>query len=150
MFKRIGDELDGIRHEMINLGKWLELLCKTLREVSEGSTEGERVSALEGAVEAIRGEVAGGLVKAEALKAAARAAEDRERTHMKRAEAALELAKGVEGGEDVDPFEAAARAYADVVSEGDGEAVEPLSPVSHGVVSIDQSREIARAAKRGR
>lgn len=148
MFKKIRNELAGIREEMLNLGEWLEVVAKAIREGSEGGGDPDRLSALEGRIEAVTGRVEAGLVEMGALKAASRAAEDRERGHRKRAEASLELARELEGGQEVDSFEAVGRAYADLVDSGDDPPSEGVQGVSLGVENGITGRARARAAKR--
>jgi len=130
------------------LGESLDQVTVAIGALSEGTGDGERLSSLEGAVEAVRGEIAASKVYVDAQHAAARASEDRERSHMKRAEKALELAERTEGGEAVDSFEAFGRAYAGVAAEGDDEPVDGVSPVPEGVVPRSASGSMARAQKR--
>jgi len=148
MFKKIVTALEDIRKVLFAIGEELEGLSKTLRGISEGSTEGERVTALEGAVESLNGRVEAGIVQQEALKAAARAAEDRGRGHLQRAEKALELAKTLDGGEDLDPFEAAGREYQRQLSPGDEDEGGDVQAVQNGVVGSGGRASVARAAKR--
>jgi hypothetical protein len=112
----------------------------------------DRLSALEGQLAAMQGIMDSTLIKAESLKAAARASEERERGHMTRAEKALELARGSQTGAEEDPFEVAGREYAALEDEqfpiGNAERGEGLPAVPAGMGSGLTHREIAKAAKR--
>jgi hypothetical protein len=88
------------------------------------------------------------VIKADALKATARAAEDRARGHMRRAEGYAKITESMEGSEDIDPFEAAARAYSEL-SDGDVSVdSNDVPPVSTYMEGRRQRRSVARAAKR--
>jgi len=149
MFKKIVDQLHGIRLELDGLTKALRLASTELREVSESGADGERLSALEGRMEVVLGQVEAGLIKAASLKAAARAAEDRARGHQNRGDKAYGLAASLESGEEADPFEQAARAYADQVQSGDGGPGNGMSAVPEGMEGGGSGLDAARAAKRG-
>jgi len=149
MFKKIVAQLAGIRNELTVLCKGVGLLVDAAEKGSEGSTDTERVSALEGAIEALRGEMAANTIYADSKLAAARAAEDRERHQAKRAEKYAELVAESEGGEDEDSFEALGRAYQGFLPTGDDAGSEGLPPVSNGVADRRQGLAMARAAKRG-
>lgn len=125
----------------------LGVLAELLRESSESGGDPARLASLESRIEAVVGMVDAGLVKAESLKAAARAAEDRERGHMKRAEAALELAQRVEGGAEVDPFDEVGRAYADLAATGDAPE-DVLQAVPSGLEDRRAGLAAVRAKKR--
>jgi len=148
MFKKIIRELAGIRVNLDALGKSVRNASETLRALSVDGDDGGRLSALEGRIEAVAGQVEAGLIKGEALKATARAAEDRARGHMKRAEGYAKLAESLEGGEDEDPFEAAARAYSEL-PDGNGE-IDPgeMPSVSSHLEGRRARRAVARNAKR--
>jgi len=150
MFKKIAGELHAIQMVLVGLGGAVRHLSDGLREGSEGSADPERLTALEGAIERLRGEMDATIIKAESIRGAARAAEDRGRGHMKRAEAALEAAESIEGGEDIDPFESAARAYAEQLSSGDDETNGGLPFVPQNVEDFAQGLAAVRAAKHGR
>lgn len=150
MFKKITHELNGIRLELTALGKAVRIAADSFRDVPASSADGERLSALEGRIETVLGQVDAGVIKAEALKATARAAEDRMRGHMKRAEGYAKLAESIEGGEEPDPFEAAIGAYEGVVPEGNEVAVDPLPAVQGTLADRRAGREMAKAMKRGR
>ena len=148
MFGKITRELNGIRLELRAFVVAVRAATDVLETSLEGGTDNERLATLEGRIEQVAGLVEAGITKAEALKATARAAEDRARGHQKRGDAAVELARSIEGSEDEDPFEAAGRAFAGVVSEGDGDAGEGVPPVSNGLESYGTRGDTARAAKR--
>jgi len=151
MFKKVCSELNGIRLQLDALTKALRIASDGFREGSLGSGDPERISILEGRIESVIGMVEAGITKAESLKGAARAAEDRTRGHMKRAEAALELAESAGGGEEIDPFEAAGRQFeADLAAEGNGKDLAP-EEVPSMLTSLDDRRarrQLARNAKR--
>jgi len=149
MFKKIVNELKGIRDCLDSLEEGLRIASEANQKGSAGGVDAERLSALEGRIEVILGQVEAGITKAEALKATARAAEDRERGHAKRAEGYLELAKGIEGSEDGDPFETAGRAYAEAISGGNDDEGPGLSPVPNGVEGRRSGLARVRQAKRG-
>ena len=150
MFGKITRELNGIRLELNGLTKAFRIASDGLRDSVATTTDDERLARLEGRIEVVAGEVAAGLIKADALKATARAAEDRARGHLNRAEKTLELAEGIEGGEERDSFEEAARAYAAVNGATDDEAQFALPPVSSGLEGRRQSLTDVRSRKRGR
>jgi len=122
--------------------------AEALRKSSEGTTDPERLAVLEGRIEAVDGRVEGGLIEMGALKAAARAAEDRGRHHLKRAEKTLALATELEGSEEVDSFEAAGRAYGLQPPPGDDAEVDEVPPLPSRVANHVGGRETAKAAKR--
>jgi len=148
MFKRIVHELQVLGAEAKGLNVGLALLVNAHREGPEGGGDAERLLALEGAIERLRGEMDASIIKAESIRGAARAAEDRGRGHMKRAEAALEAVQSVESGEDEDSFETIGKAFQDYLPPGDDEGVEALPAVSNGVAERRQSLTMARQAKR--
>lgn len=148
MFGKITRELAGIRLELRAFVVAVRASTDVLQNSLESNPESERLATLEGRIEQVAGLVEAGITKAEALKATARAAEDRARGHQKRGDAAVELARSIEGSEDEDPFEAAGRAFADVVSEGDGEPSEGVPAVRDGVASFGTRGGTAREAKR--
>jgi len=150
MFRKIIRSLDGIRLEVQSVTKALRLLSEAQQDPPVNEHLAERLAQLEGRLEAVVGTIDAGIIKAESLKGAARASEERARGHMKRAEAANELAQSLEGGEDADPFEQVGRAYESLVSEGDEAPLEQLSPVHNGVDNRRASREFAKDAKRRR
>jgi hypothetical protein len=121
---------------------------EALQALSREGIDPSILESLRGEIAALRGEVAGKLVKAESLKAAATAAEARERGHANRAEMALELAKRTEGSEEVDSFEQIGRAFAGVVPEGDDESLEGLHSMPNGLAPGRESGASARSLKR--
>jgi len=149
MFKKIVFELRMIYGAIGLLGETVRVSSEALREGSAGGADPERLSALEGRMEVVLGQVEAGIVKADSLKSAARAAEDRTRGHMKRAEGYLELAKGIEGSEASDPFERAAEDWERELSEGNDAAQSALPPVPNGVEGRRESLARVRAFKRG-
>lgn len=150
MFLKIRRELHGIRTEIQHLTGAFLAASDALRD-SQGSTvDQDRLAALEGRIEVVLGTVEAGLVKADALKATARAAEDRARGHLKRAEAYAELANGAEDGEGADPFEVAARAYEGAVPQADGNSSGEVYAVPGGVDSRRADLDAARSQKRQR
>jgi len=148
MFKRISRELSGIRYEIKTLVSTLRMAAEVLRDVTEGGVDPERLAKLEGRLEAVMGEVQAGVIKADALKATARAAEDRARGHMKRAEGYAKLVTDLEDDEETDPFEAAGRAFEGVLPERDDEANGGVPVLPNSVAHRRQGRELAKAAKR--
>jgi len=149
MFKKIVHQLEGLRVAISGVGS----AVRAASEVPQDSTALDavlaRVASLEGAVQELRGEVSAGVIKAEALKGVARAAEDRARGHMKRAEGYAKLVESIEDSEDLDPFEEAAREYEAVLSPGDDEPSNPLPSLSNGLEGRRQSLTLARSLKRG-
>jgi hypothetical protein len=149
MFRKITQELHGIRLMIADM-------VKAIRIISEASQEGpaygdmpERLSTLEGRLAVALGDIDAGILKADSLKAAARASEERERGHMKRAEAAVELAKELEGGEETDPFEAAGRWYSEHGPGNDeGSTANGVPSVPEGMEISRSGRDMAKAAKR--
>lgn len=101
-------------------------------------------------IEQVEGRVEAGLIEMGAKVAAARAAEERERNHMKRAEKYAEAVDDVEGSQEEDPFEAVGRAYADLARAGDGPPLEGVPPLQPGLENGLSDLDSARAAKRGR
>ncbi len=150
MFRKITHELKGIRSEMVSCSTWLRRISDGLQDIPEGGADADRLSALEGRFEVVLGQVEAGIIKAEALKAAALASESRADGHRKRGDKAFELAKSLDDGEDEDPFEQAARAYADQLSEANGEVVDPVYGVRPGVEGGGPDLDAIRAAKRAR
>lgn len=148
MFGKIETRLEEIRARLEAIRQTLEFIGDGVRALSEGGADGDRLSSLEGAVKAVRGEMAGNRVYVDAQLAAARASEDRERGHKNRAEAALELAKRTEGGEEVDSFEEIGRAFASVVPEGNDAESEGMYPVPESLVSSRAGAATARSLKR--
>jgi len=150
MFKKITRELHGLRMEAHAVGASLAAIRDALQALDRGEGEAQRLSELEGQLAAFQGQIDAGITRADALKGTALAAEDRARSHAKRAEAALELAQSVEGGEDEDSFEAVGRAYAGVVPDGNG-AVSPdeaVPSLPNSMAERRASRASARASKR--
>jgi len=148
MFKTIRLEMRGIRGALEGIRGTLKLASDSRQEPTGYDGVLERVASLEGTVESLRGEIAGSIIQAEALKATARAAEDRARGHMKRAEKYEQAVAELEGGEDEDPFETIGRAYQDLLPTGDDEGEQALPAVSNGVAERRQSLTMARQAKR--
>jgi len=91
MFKKLTVEISRISHEIVNLRLALSEFARTVQ--GAGGTEAyeglrARLDSLEGPLNAKLGEVEGLLAKAEGFKHAARAAEERSRGNLKRAEEA--------------------------------------------------------------
>ena len=149
MFSNITDSIDGVREDLRDIASCVRDLTEALQALSGTHTGSEKIVELEGRIEQILGQVDAGITRAEALKGAARASEERERGHMKRAEAALELARGNDDGEKTDSFEEAVRAYHDVV-EGDAGSGESngVSTVPDGLEGDGDGRAWAKAQKR--
>jgi len=151
MFKKIVDGLEAIRIEAALLVSAVRIASDRLRALGEGTADHERLSALEGRIEQLQGQIDAGIIKAEALKATARAAEDRARGHQKRGEAAYELAQSLEG--ERDPFEVAAERFSQEngvpQADGDGGEIEGVPPVSSSVGDRATDVQIARNAKHG-
>jgi len=122
---------------------------EAFRETPGGGADTERLSALEGRMEVVLGMVEAGITKAEALKLTARAAEDRARGHLRRAENYAELVQSSEAGEEADPFESAARAFTNDLPSGNDEGIEGMPPMPHGVGEAGSDIARAKAAKRG-
>jgi len=148
MFKRISRSIDGLRLEMNAMTKTVRLMSERAQESGNSDVLSERVSTLEGRIEAVLGQVEGALTRAESLKGAARASEERERNHAKRAEGFLEAVRSAEGSEETDPFEQAGRAWQDQLAEGNDGENGGLSPLPSSVEGRRDGREVARAAKR--
>jgi len=150
MFKQITRELRGIRDELRAVRESARIASEALQ--SPGVHEGvaDQLNELTRRVETVSGEVAAGILRADAFKATALAAEDRARGHMKRGEKAYELAQSSESGEEEDPFAAAARAYAALGSGGNDVDQSAMSPLSPSVAGDIEGREAAKAAKRRR
>ena len=151
MFSKIARAIEETAHELRLLNDTLKTALEELQTLPPGSADLERLAALEGRIEAVFGIVEAGLIEMKARKAAAAASEARERGHLKRAEAALELAQELEGGEEGDSFEAAGRAYAGVVSPGDdgAEPEQGVLPLPDGVEGRVSGLAAVRAAKHG-
>lgn len=152
MFSKIRLELKGIKSEIRALASTLRITTDALQLLDRGGVDSERLTSLEGRIEVILGEVAAGVIKSDALKHTALAAEDRARGHMKRAQGYAKLVEELEGGEEIDSFEAIGGAYAAVVPSGNDDQGEEgeLSPMSTILDSRRAGREIAKAAKRRR
>lgn len=148
MFGNIDTRLKELQVEAELVGRTLCLIEVRLREISEGVVDTKRLSEVEGAIEAVRGEIAAVKVYADAKHAAARASEDRERNHAKRAELSLELTQRSQGGEEVDSFEEIGRAYAGVVPEGDVAESQGVFDVPASVGPRNESGATARSRKR--
>ena len=148
MFKRISRSIDGLRLEMNAMTKAVRLASERFQESGGTEALSERVSALEGRIQSILGEVDGALTRAQSLKSAARASEERERNHAKRAEGFLEAARAADGSSETDPFEQAGRAWQDQLAEGNDGEDGGLSPVPSSVEGRRDGRELAKAAKR--
>ncbi len=147
MFRRISRELALIRESIDGVAEGLRKASDALRAAPGTSADHERLSALEGRIEVVIGTVDAALIKSESLKATARSAEDRARGHLNRAEKTLELAKGIEGGEERDPFEEGAGSYR-IVPAGDDETGEGVPPVPDGVEGRRPTLAEVRARKR--
>jgi len=150
MFKRIRNELTGIRVAVAGVASGVRVLSERPQPSADTNALADRVSSLEGAIESIRGLVEAGLVEAGAIKSAARASEERARGHMKRAEGYVKLAESVEGSEEEDPFETIGKAYADILPPGNDEGSEGLPPMPNGLEGRREGLSMVRAAKRGR
>jgi len=148
MFKKKEQALALIAAKMDTLADGLTLVVEALQASVGEPSEPERIAELEARLGSVLGEVEGVLIKADALKAAARASEAREMGHRKRAEAALELAQSIEGGEEEDSFATIGRAYAGVVPEDHEATSEGLPPMRNSVGVGTSGRDRAKAAKR--
>ncbi len=113
-----------------------------------GSKDAQRITELEGRIEGILGVVEAGIIKMDASKAAAMAAEQRARGTLARAEKLAETLDSDPGGEEEDSFLKAARAYADVVPPGDDETGNGMPPLPDGVESRRAGLQAVRGAKR--
>lgn len=148
MFKKIRDELAALNVTALRLHQVIRTLSERPHDGEAIAALGTRVAELEGAIEAVAGRAEAGLVEMGAIKAASAAHEQRARGHLKRGEAAYELARGIEGGEEVDSFEAVGRAFERGVYDRD-DAEEPgVSALPSGVENSSTDREIAKSAKR--
>lgn len=150
MFRKVTDSINGLRLELAAIHKALSFASDALKVGGLTPEEASRLSALEGRLEAIMGQVDAGITREEALKGAARASEERARGHMKRAERLAESAKPPEGSEDEDSFVTAGRAYQDLLAEGNGEDDEVLPTMSRGLGGRRARLSRVRAKKRAR
>ena len=148
MFRKIVNELAKISGRLEAMEQAVRDASETPRDTAATDAVAERVSRLEGALQAVRGEVEAGVIRADALKATARAAEDRARGHMKRAEGYARITEDMESREPDDPFEAAARAYSELAQGDVPPDANDLSPVSSYMEGRRQRRSVARSAKR--
>jgi len=148
MFRKISDQLERLADSMSLDAGFHKDALEALQALSREGIDPSILESLRGEIAALRGEVAGKLVKAESLKAAATAAEARERGHANRAEIALELAKRSDGSEEIDSFEQIGRAFAGVVPEGDDDSLEGLQAMPNGLATGRESRASARSLKR--
>jgi len=148
MFRKITYELTGIKSRLETICSHLRKLTEAIEKAGAGTADSERLSSLEGRMEAVLGQVEAGILKVTTLKGTALAAEDRARGHLKRAENALELARGIEGSEEIDSFEAAGRAYQAVAGVGDDEADSGVPALYESLENGSPGVERAKAAKR--
>jgi hypothetical protein len=150
MFSKFTAALDGIGSKLEGITQALTVLSERPHDPPPYGDLPDRLSSLEGRLAGAIGEIDAGILKAESIKSAARSAEERARGHMKRGEAALEAIRSVEDGEETDPFEAAARAYADVGIPRNGETQQEgeLPAVHRSLESRRESRALARSHKR--
>ncbi len=148
MFGKIIRSLDGIRLELDAVKKAIRLASEREREQLPYGDMPDRLSSLEGRLEMVLGQVEAGLVKAGSLKAAARAAEERAKGKLKRAEEYAETTARMEGGPDTDPFEQAGRQFQHELAAGNDAALEGVPPVSNGVEGRRAGLSDIRTAKR--
>jgi len=149
MFGKIIDSLDGVRDHLGRIDKSLRMLADRPHDPSTTEGMGERLSSLEGRIEGVLGVVEAGIVKMDATKAAAMAADQRARGTLKRAQEYAQLVSSSEEGEGPDPFESYARAITEHVPAGDDEGVQGLPPMSNDVGQAGSDIARAKAAKRG-
>jgi len=150
MFRKVTHELSEIRHAVLLLEQAVRIASERLHDGPLGTDMADRIASLEGAIEAVAGVVDAGLTQMEAKGAAAKAAEERARGHMKRGARALEAAKSLEDGEEPDPFEERAREYGKLYSgNADDSEVGEVSGVHPSVEAGLSGLDAVRAAKRG-
>jgi len=145
MFSKIIRELHGIRMELKAIEGHYAGLPDAIQNMPARGADADRLEELERRFETLLGEVDAGLIRGQALKQTALAAEDRARNHAKRAEVHAKIVEELEGGEDEDSFDAVGRAYAATVPTGNddgGHAAEQQGE------RVRQGLEMARAAKR--
>lgn len=138
MFRQIRLALEGIASA-------LRALVQAVHEQSETASGGvanealeHRVAELERTLEARLAEAEGQFTKAESSRQAARNAEERARGMETRARKLDEIGRTVEGDDEEDPFEAAARAQ-------QANGYEPAAELEQRSLT---GRELAREAKR--
>lgn len=150
MFGKINRALGAIRDELEALSEAITVASERPHEPPPYGDMPERLSSLEGRLAIALGEIDAGLLKAESIKSAARSAEERARTHMKRGEAALEAVRSLEDGEEEGSFESTARAYQNVIDSGNGGlgGAQEVQPMPQGLEISRQGVSFARAAKR--
>ena len=149
MFRSITKALEGIRLELSGLRKGLTQLAEHQQADFPMDALLDRLASLEGRIEVVAGEAEASIVKADSIKAAAAAHEQRARGHLGRAEKLAEIVQSSPTGEEEDSFESAARAFAQQLPEGNDEGVEGLPPVPVGVGEAVSDVARAKAAKRG-
>jgi hypothetical protein len=150
MFRKIVDELGRISSSVNVLTEAVHVSLEALQEGSGVATDPATIVELQRQISALEGTIAAGLKKSEATFAAARASEERERGHARRAEAHETFIRGREESEDGDSFESIARSYAGLVPESDGASGEGLPAVQTGLDLNGESKQTARTLKRGR
>jgi len=150
MFSKIRAQLNGIQLELHAIGASLRRAVDVLQESPGPGADADRLNEIERRLEVIMGEVDAGLIRGEALKQTALAAEDRARNHSKRAEVHAKLVEELEGGEDEDSFETVGRAYAKLLPSGNDAGGEDVPPVPAGLDARREGLAMVRAAKRGR
>jgi len=150
MFSKTKGLLNGIQLELHAIGASLRRAVDVLQDSPGPGADADRLNEIERRLEVIMGEVEAGVIRAEAHRQTALAAEDRARNHSKRAEVHAKLVSELEGGEDEDSFETVGRAYAGLLPPRNDEGSEGVSPVSNGLETRQQSLAMVRAAKRAR
>jgi len=148
MFRKIVGAIGGIRDELVRIEKILRINAEAAQTDIGYGALAERVASLEGDLERVLGQVEAGLTRAEALKATARAAEDRARGHLKRAEKFAEIDAGGEAGEDQDPFAPGAAELGPELHAGNDMGGEGVSPVPHGMEGRRSALQAIRQIKR--
>jgi len=149
MFKKIIAELNGIRLECNALTKSVRMASEAFQDQPRYDDEGAAMADLQRQISALAGTLDATLVKADAVRAAARASEERSRGHMKRAEASEAFVRSRDEGEETDPFESYGRAFSGGFSTGDGPGSETLPPMPGGVAPNGEVAPDARSIKRG-
>ena len=147
MFRKICGQLGAIRIALEQITEGLRAVSEAQHDAPMSEITSDRLSTLEGGLERVIGQIDAGILKAESLKSAARASEERAKGTLKRAEQYAEI---VASGESSDPFEQAAREQAHELPEGNDVAGEGVFPLPHGVESRRESLSAIRSAKRGR
>lgn len=150
MFGKITDALHAIHSDLAHIAAGLNRASDTLQEAQSLPTEylglADRVTALEGELEAAIGQARGLITEAESRFAAARAAEERSRGMMKRAEKLqADLADGDEEG--VEPLDYIRQFVPNGDVEGGGG--EGVPPMRDRMADRLTGKQAARQAKFG-